>query len=77
MSDEHNKEDEQKESKPSTITIIGSIISGAFGVQSSRNRERDFKHGRLRNYIITALIFVGLFIGGVVTIVQLVLKQAS
>jgi len=73
-----NKQDEQKEErKPSTFTIVGSILSGAFGVQSSRNRERDFKHGRLRNYIITAIIFVGLFIAGVVTVVQVVLKQAG
>jgi uncharacterized membrane protein len=46
-------------------------------VQSSRNRERDFKHGRFRNYVITAIIFVGLFIATVFTIVQLVLKQAT
>ncbi|MFT4920428.1 MAG: hypothetical protein ACI8RU_003063, partial [Zhongshania aliphaticivorans] len=40
-------------------------------------RERDFKHGRFRNYVITAIIFVGLFIATVFTIVQLVLKQTS
>ncbi|MBW2939177.1 DUF2970 domain-containing protein [Zhongshania aquimaris] len=60
--------------KPGPIAVIGSVISAAFGVQSSKNRERDFTHGRFRNYVITAIIFVGVFIATVYTIVQIVLK---
>ncbi|WP_339674506.1 DUF2970 domain-containing protein [uncultured Zhongshania sp.] len=60
--------------KPGLIAVIGSVISAAFGVQSSKNRERDFTHGRFRNYVITAIIFVGVFIATVYTIVQIVLK---
>jgi uncharacterized membrane protein len=73
MSDNKQPED----SKPGIFAVVGSIISAAFGVQSSHNRERDFKHGRFRNYVVTAIIFVGLFIATVFTIVQLVLKQAG
>jgi hypothetical protein len=68
-------QDQDKETKkPGLLTIIGSIISAAFGVQSSANRERDFKHGKFRNYVISAMIFVALFIATIFTIVKLVLS---
>jgi len=76
MSDD-SKQDPVEDQKPGPLAVVGSIVSAAFGVQSSRNRERDFKHGRFRNYVVTALIFVGLFIATVFTIVQVVLKQAG
>jgi uncharacterized membrane protein len=65
---------EDKVKKPNLIAVIGSVISAAFGVQSSKNRERDFTHGKFRNYVITAIIFVGVFIASVFTVVQIVLK---
>ena len=68
------KKDEQK---PGPLQVIGSVISAAFGVQSSRNRERDFQHGRFRNYVIAALCFVVVFIGVVFSLVQMVLKSTS
>ncbi len=67
-------QEQDKMKKPGPLAVIGSIISAAFGVQSSRNRERDFTHGRFRNYVITAIIFVGVFIATVFTVVQIVLK---
>ncbi|MEX1665871.1 DUF2970 domain-containing protein [Zhongshania arctica] len=65
---------EDKVKKPGMMAVIGSVISAAFGVQSSKNRERDFTHGKFRNYVITAIIFVGIFIASVFTVVQIVLK---
>lgn len=65
---------EDKVKKPGLMAVIGSVISAAFGVQSSKNRERDFTHGKFRNYVITAVIFVGIFIASVFTVVQIVLK---
>ena len=76
MSDD-SKQDPVEDQQPGPLALVGSIVSAAFGVQSSRNRNRDFKHGRFRNYVITALIFVGVFIAMVFAIVQLVLKQAG
>tara|TARA_R110001592_G_scaffold217488_8_gene471261 strand:+ start:8406 stop:8615 length:210 start_codon:yes stop_codon:yes gene_type:complete len=68
------EEPEDKVKKPGLIAVVGSVISAAFGVQSSKNRERDFTHGRFRNYVITAIIFVCVFIASVFTVVQIVLK---
>ncbi len=57
--------------------VISSVFAAGLGVQSSRNRERDFKQGKAGVFIAAGLIFTLLFIAAVVIIVQLVLKTAS
>ncbi|WP_417765832.1 DUF2970 domain-containing protein [Spongiibacter tropicus] len=69
--------DKKDEKKPGPLQVVGSVISAAFGVQSSRNRERDFQHGRFRNYVIAAVGFVIVFIVVVFSVVQMVLKSAG
>ena len=54
--------------------IIGSSMAAGLGVQSSRNRERDFREGRAGVFIAAGLIFTALFIGAVYTVVTLVLS---
>jgi hypothetical protein len=68
---------EQKE-KPQKLTpwqIICSVFAAAFGVQSNKNRERDFAHAKPRTYIIAGLIFTVLFVLAVAGVVSLVLSQ--
>ena len=69
--------DKKDEKKPGPLQVVGSVISAAFGVQSSRNRERDFQHGCFRNYVIAAVGFVMVFIVVVFSVVQMVLKSAG
>ena len=57
--------------------VISSVFAAGLGVQSSRNRERDFKQGKAGVFIVAGLSFTLLFIAIVVIIVQLVLKSAS
>ncbi len=57
--------------------VISSVFAAGLGVQSSRNRERDFKQGKAGVFLAAGLIFTLLFIATVVIIVQLVLKSAS
>jgi hypothetical protein len=54
--------------------VVSSMLAAGLGVQSSRNRERDFKQGRAPVFIIAGLIFTALFIGGVYTVVSIVLS---
>ena len=70
-----NRAIDDDKQKPGPLQVIGSVISAAFGVQSSQNRERDFKHGRFRNYVVAAIGFVIVFIASVYTVVQLVLSN--
>jgi hypothetical protein len=67
------KEQEEKQGM-GLAQVVGSVFAAGLGVQSSRNRERDFKQGRAVTFIIAGLIFTALFIGGVYTVVSLVLN---
>lgn len=59
--------------KPSFIQVISSVVSAAFGVQSTANRERDFKGGSAAPYVIAGIVFTILFILTLVGVVKLVL----
>lgn len=74
MSDDDNNEPRRG---PGFITIIGSVFAAAFGVQSKKNQERDFKHGKARIFIVAGVLFTLLFILTVFSVVTLVLKQAG
>ena len=55
--------------------VLSSVFAAALGVQSSKNRERDFKQGSAGAFFIAGLIFTVLFVGGVITVVQLVIAN--
>ncbi|MEM1402315.1 MAG: DUF2970 domain-containing protein [Pseudomonadota bacterium] len=56
------------------VQVISSVLAAALGVQSSKNRERDFKQGRAGVFIISGIVFTALFIGAVFTVVSFVLS---
>lgn len=66
-----------KEKTPGTLQIVSSVFAAAFGVQTSKNQERDFKHGKARVFIIAGIAFTLLFIATVFTIVRVVLAQVG
>lgn len=70
-------EDPSQNNKPSLMEVIGSAFSAVLGVQSSKNRERDFKHGKASTFIITGVIFTIALVLTLVGIVRLVLRQAG
>jgi hypothetical protein len=74
MTEDHEKEEP---TKLSVLSVIGSAFSAALGVQNSKNRERDFKSGKMMPFIIAGVVFTLLFIGTVFTVVQIVLKNAG
>lgn len=61
--------------KPGLRQLIGSVLSAAVGIQSSRNHARDFTHGKLRVFVAAGVIFVAVFIVIVYAAVSLVLQQ--
>ncbi len=72
--------EENKSNPEEKVTLLSSIISAcaaAFGVQSKKNLERDFKHQKPSIFIISGIIFVILFIGVVYSVVQIVLSSAG
>lgn len=57
--------------------VAQSVAAAAFGVQSAKNRERDFKNGKPSHFIALGLIFTFLFILVIVGVVQLALYLAG
>jgi hypothetical protein len=57
--------------------IIKSVFAAGLGVQSSANRERDFKQGNAKVFFVAGLIFTIIFIGSVYGVVKLVLANAG
>ncbi len=63
--------------KLNPLQVVGSVFAAGLGVQSSKNRERDFKQGRIGVFIAAGIVFTLLFIGVIVVVVQTVIKNAG
>ncbi len=61
--------------KPRFGSIVLSTLAAALGVQSNKNRERDFREGNIYVFIIAGLIFSLAFVLGLVLVVRLVLAN--
>ena len=55
------------------VKIFQSTLAAAIGVQSKKNRERDFEEGNAGAFIAAGIIFTALFIATVLAVVQWVL----
>lgn len=68
---------EPEKKSPSLWEVAKSVQAAFLGVQSQKNYERDFQHGKPSQYIIIGLIGVALFIAVIIGIVMLVLNLAG
>jgi uncharacterized membrane protein YhdT len=57
--------------------IVASTLAAAFGVQSSRNRERDFTVGKPTHFIVAGIAFTILFVVAMIFVVRLVVSSAG
>ena len=53
--------------------IVTSVLAAAIGVQSDKNRQRDFTSGNPVVFIVGGLTFTVLFVVALISIVMLVL----
>jgi Na+/melibiose symporter-like transporter len=60
----------------SFFQVLASVVASFFGVQKDATRERDFKHGRPRDFILVGLLLTALFVAVVWGVVQLVMAVA-
>ncbi len=65
----------KKKSKPALWPVVKSILAAGIGVQSNKNRERDFEEGSPLAFIIGGVIFTILFILTVAMVVGFVLSK--
>jgi hypothetical protein len=57
--------------------VLRSVLSAFFGVQSNRNRERDFTHGKLGHFVLVGMVVTTVFVLLVAGVVSLVLHLAG
>ena len=67
----------EKGEKTSLLQVVGSVLMAGLGVQSSKNKERDFKQGNFKAFIIVGFVFTVLFVVTVATVVSTVLDSAG
>ena len=68
-------EQPSNQQKPRLISVVKSILAAGIGVQSEKNRTRDFEQGNPLTFIIGGIIFTLLFIATVATVVGFVLSR--
>jgi hypothetical protein len=67
----------KKPGKLNLLQVVGSVFAAGLGVQSSKNRERDFTQGRIGVFITAGIVFTLLFVGIVIAVVQVVVNSAG
>ncbi|WP_392888542.1 DUF2970 domain-containing protein [Pseudomonas migulae] len=66
------------DNKPPTFwQMLHSVMAAAFGVQSGKNRARDFTHGKPSHFVLLGILFTVVFALTLYGIVQLVLLFAG
>lgn len=65
--------DENQNLKPGLWQVILSVLAAGFGVQSGKNRERDFQHGSGAVFAAVGLVATVLFILAIYLTVRLVI----
>lgn len=67
-----------QEEKPLSFTeMLQSVLAAAFGVQSGKNRSRDFSRGKPSHFLIIGVLFTAVFVLLLFALVKLVLYAAG
>ncbi|WP_295798336.1 DUF2970 domain-containing protein [uncultured Microbulbifer sp.] len=67
--------EKENDKRPSFGQVVLSTLAAAIGVQSNRNRERDFKGGSIKTYVAAGIIFTAIFVITLVLVVKTVLSN--
>ncbi|MBV7298802.1 DUF2970 domain-containing protein [Enterovibrio paralichthyis] len=63
---------EQQEEKVGLLGVVKSVVAAMFGVQSDKNRQRDFRQTSMVPYLLVGFVFVVLFVVALIGLVSLV-----
>lgn len=72
-----SRDDAKSVPKPNLLQVVASVLAGLLGVQSAKNRERDFKKGRASDYILIYVILVLAMVAGMIITVNMVISGAG
>ena len=71
---------EKKQDKEETLAlweVFQGVIAMFIGVQSEKNRERQFKYGKLHQFIIVGIFITVIFIVHIILLVKFVMNWAG
>lgn len=70
--------DDKNHDQPLTFReMLQSVLAAAFGVQSGKNRSRDFSRGKPSHFILLGVLFTAAFVVVLYGLVQLILHLAG
>lgn len=61
-----------EQEKAGIVDVVKSVFAAMFGVQSDKNRQRDFQQSSMVPYIVVGFVFVALFVLALIGLVSLV-----
>jgi len=70
-------QDNQPEPPLRFSELLQSVLAAAFGVQSGKNRSRDFSRGKPSQFIAIGVLFTAVFVLLLFVIVKVVLHFAG
>lgn len=71
------EENNQKEESLSLWEVFQGVFAMFIGVQSEKNRERQFKYGKFYQFLIVGIFMTFLFVIHIVLLVKYVLHWAG
>jgi hypothetical protein len=77
MADEGFMDDPIDNKPPTLWQMVHSVLAAAFGVQSGKNRARDFTHGKPSHFVVLGIAFTVIFALTLFGIVKLVVHLAG
>ena len=72
-----NKRDDSAQEKTTSPNLLLSIVAGLFGIQSRKNQERDFKSGKISNFVVAGVLSVLFILITMFVVVNIVLSQSD
>lgn len=72
---DQSEPDETQQPSLTFLQMVGSILASFFGVQSSKNQQRDFAHGKARTFILVGVLMTAVWYGTIALIVHFVVPR--
>ncbi|WP_158161972.1 DUF2970 domain-containing protein [Grimontia hollisae] len=64
-----------EQEKVNVADVVKSVFAAMFGVQSDKNRQRDFQQSSMVPYIVVGFVFVAVFVLALIGLVSLVTPE--
>ena len=77
MNDKRKPTEQDHEQPLGLREMLQSVLAAAFGVQSNKNRARDFSRGKPSHFILLGLLFTVVFVLVLFGVVSLVLRASG